>query len=174
MSEKVGAVKVLTAEPEEIETVAEKVASREATLDGSNTTEKEATETGEIEVISDEFCPDEDFHFDIENRNDESALVFKINFRDYTKTKPPKKDDNQILSEMKRNFEYTSNHFKVRKGDRNFKVIKSERREDSFEVFIEVDNIPEVIQAVRGLKTWITDVRKLAKQRTVPSSLPSH
>ena len=53
---------------------------------------------------------------------------------------------------MKRNFEYTSNHFKVRKGDRNFKVIKSERREDSFEVFIEVDNIPEFVQAVRGLK----------------------
>jgi hypothetical protein len=52
-------------------------------------------------------------------------------------------------------------------------VIKSERCEDSFEVFIEVDNIPEVIQAVRGLKTWITDVRKLAKRRTVPSSLPS-
>ena len=40
MSEKVGAVKVLTAEPEEIETVAEKVASREATLDGSNTLKK--------------------------------------------------------------------------------------------------------------------------------------
>ena len=83
MSEKVGAVKVLSAEPEEIETVAEKVASREATLDGSNTTEKEATETGEIEVISDEFCPDEDFHFDILNRTDESALVFKINFREF-------------------------------------------------------------------------------------------
>ena len=166
-------MKVLTAQPEGKETVAEEVASREATLDGSNATEKEAIGSEKIEEVSDEFCPDEDFHSDVEEPTEESAVVFKLNFRDYTKTKPPEKNEKQILSEMERNLDYTSNHFKVGRKDRNFKVIKSEKREDSFEVFLEVDNIPEVIQAVRGLKTWITDVRKLSKQRTFSSFLPS-
>ena len=32
---------------------------------------------------------------------------------------------------------------------------------------------PNVLQAVRGLKTWNTDVRKFTKRRIVPSSLHS-
>ena len=173
--EKAGAVEEPVAKPSDKEIVAEKVTLREATSDGSDATAKEAieNETGEFEEICDEFCPDEDFYNDVDKPMEESSDVFKINFKDYTKTKPPEKNDNQILKEMERNLDFTFNHYKVRNENRNFKVIKSERRADSFEVLIKVDNIPEVIQAVRGLRTWITDVRKLSKRRTVPSSLPS-
>ena len=69
--------------------------------------------------------------------------------------------------------EYTFNFYKVKRDDRIFKVVKSEKCAETHEVFLNVKNIPDVLKAVRGLKTWITDVRKLAKRRLASSSLPS-
>ena len=68
-------------------------------------------------------------------------------------------NENQILKEMKFNMVYTFNFYKAKREDRTFKVIKCE---EMIEVFLKVKNIPNVLKAVRGLKTWITDVRKLA------------
>ena len=104
MTEKAGAVEVVATQSSDKETDAEKVTYREATSDGSDASGKEAIKTGEIEEIGDKFYPDEDFYIDVDKPMEESEEIFKINFKDYTKTKPPEKNVNQIVHGMERNW----------------------------------------------------------------------
>ena len=54
-----------------------------------------------------------------------------------------------------------NNFYRVKCEDRNFKIIKSEKSADAFEVIMKVKGVSEVLKAVRGLKTWKTNVRKI-------------
>jgi hypothetical protein len=122
------------------------------------------------EEVVDEFCLDDEFYAKIDELVDENSEAFKIQFSDKGWSQ---KSESQVLIEMERNLNTTFNFYRVNREDRTFKVIKTERCENSLEVYIKVNDVPNVLQAVRGLKTWITDVRKLAKRIMVPSSLPS-
>ena len=124
----------------------------------------------DCEELVDEFCPDEEFNFVASEHDEENVEVFRISFIDEGWANM---DESQILIEMKLSLDYTFNLYKVKREDRTFTVLKSEKCAEAFKVFLKVKNLPDVFKAVRGLKTEITDVRKLAKQRFAPSSLPS-
>ena len=87
------------------------------------------------------------------------ALKIQFSYKGWSQ-----KSESQVLIEMERNLNTTFNYYRVK---------REERCENALDVYIKVNDVPNVLQAVRGLKTWITDVRKLAKRRMVPSSLPS-
>ena len=81
--------------------------------------------------------------------------------------------ESQILSEMQLSLDYTFNLFKVKREERTCTVVKSEKCAEPFKVLLKVKNLPDVLKAVQGLKTHITDVRKLAKRILPYFSLPS-
>ena len=119
----------------------------------------EATENI-IEEVIDEFCSDEEYS----RKEEESSEIFKLIFNDSCK------NENEILEEIKKNLTYTFNYYKVKKEDRNFKVVKSEKFCGGLKILLKVKDIPEALQAVNGLKTWKTEVLKIQKKRTFPPS----
>ena len=123
----------------------------------------------ECEELVDEFCPDEEFNFEASEHEFKIFEVFKISFSDKGWSNM---NESQILNEMQLSLDYTFNLYKVKIEERTFTVVKSEKCAEAFKVLLKVKNLPDVLKAVRGLKTQITDVRKLAKRRLASSSLP--
>ena len=102
------------------------------------------------EDIVHEFCPNEDFNIETGDHVVEKSEVFKMSFSDKGWSKM---NENQILKEMELSLDYTFNFCKVKREDRTFKVVKSEKCAETHEVFLKVKNIPDVLKAVGGLKT---------------------
>ena len=150
--------------------IAEQAAVGKSESDGTVNEAEGARIDNECEDIVDEFCPDEDFNVQTGDHVVENSEVFKISFSDKGWSKM---NENQILKETELSLDNTFNFYKVKREDKTFKVVKSEKCAETHEVFLKVKDIPDVLKSVRGLKTWITDVRKLAKRRLASSSLPS-
>ena len=73
------------------------------------------------------------------------------------------KSESEILSKTKNFLNQTFKFCNVKREDRDFKVVTSEKFEGGLKITLQVKNIPEVIQSVEGLKTLNTEVWKLPK-----------
>ena len=115
-----------------------------------------------VEELVDEFCSEEEYS----KQNEEYLETFQVTKHD------SKMSENEILSETKSFLSQTFKFCKVKRADQVFKVVMSEKFDGGLRMILQVKNIPEVIESVEGLQTWNTEVRKLPKKRTSPSSLP--
>ena len=106
--------------------------------------------------LVDEFCSEEEYTTEIE----EHLETFEVIYHDSGKS------ENEILNETKNFLIQTFNFCKVKREDRDFKVVKFEKFDGGLRIFLQVKNIPAVIESVEGLKTRNTEVRKLLKKRT--------
>jgi hypothetical protein len=78
----------------------------------------------DFEELDDEFCPDDEFDVEINELQDETAEFFKLTFSDQGWSN---ENEAKMLNETEKNFSYTCNYYRVKREDRNFQVIKSQR-----------------------------------------------
>ena len=80
----------------------------------------------------------------------------------------PCKSESEILGQIrkKKNLAYTFDYYHMKHEDRHFEIFKSEKSAESLKAFVKVKDVYEVIQSVKALKTWKTDVRQMPKKIT--------
>ena len=106
-----------------------------------------------VEDLVDEFCSEEEYI----KQAEEYLETFEVIQHDSGKS------ESEILNKTKNFLNQTFKFCNVKREDRDFKVVTSEKFEGGLKIILQVKNFPEVIQSVEGLKTLNTEVWKLPK-----------
>ena len=119
-----------------------------------------------IEDLIDEFCSNEEYFKEVE----ESSDIFKLTHRCLPYDSG--KSESEFQNEIRKNLTYTFNYYRVKSEDRDFRILKSEKSNETLKAYLKVKNVNEVLLSVKGLQTWKTDVRQMPKKISFhPSTL---
>ena len=111
-------------------------------------------------------CSDEQYE-NVEKLTNENLDIFSVTLSDLSSK------DEDILGNLKELLYLSMNNHKIDKNDKHFEIIKHERLESEFKVFIRVKFIKEVLEAVKTIGNDKIVVRKLPLmfKRPYPPSL---
>ena len=133
--------------------MAEEAEEQVTHVKSAKATEKVAT-TATTEEVRDEFCPDEQYE-NVEKLTNENSDIFSVTLSDLSSK------DEDILGHLKELLYLSMDNHEIDKNDKHFEIIKHERLESEFKVFIRVKFIKEVLEAVKTIGNDKIVVRKL-------------
>ena len=131
----------------------------------SNVTE--ASEFGAtLREVHDEFCPEDLFkgNENVDKLTNENSEVFRILCSESTK-----KESDDILNEIKENLQTLFESAKIKPEDQHYDIIKHEKSDNEFKMFIKVKFQEDVVAALRKLGNKNVEVRKLPTRRRLPA-----
>ena len=117
---------------------------------------EEATEVILDDVVTDEFCPNEEYS--VEDLNIENSLTFRFIITDSVLSKSPAEFKRKVTINFEKN--------KVRECNRSIEITGYEQLANESKFFMKVKDEPGVVDTVRNLKSDHIHLRKMPKQKT--------